>query len=468
MNSFTHGYALLIGVGESAYSPWSLPVTVRDAQAVRAILAGPGLCGYPDDADHLRLLHDAGATRRAILDGLAWLAAQAAADAQATAVVYYSGHGWLDQAGGDYYLIAHDVAPFDVAGSALAAGAFSEAIRRIAARRLLVIIDCCHAEGMAAAKEGPAAALPAGLAAAAAPKGLVEDLKRGEGRAVFTSCRGGQRSWVRPDRTMSIYTHHLLEALQGAGSRPGDTVVCLSNLMGHLGRAVPDSARRLCGAEQTPFFDAATEDFPVAVLRGGKGLPAGGYDAVQPEAERAIGRLYQATVRGSGAAAQGPGAQAAGERGVAGRDIAGPVVTGDGSAAAGGRGAATVGNGNIVITGDVQGGLMIRPRGQPGRAAGGAFPPAAAAGGYRLAAVKELLLAAFTAAELRGLFVCADNPALRPLVREFGEGDGLAVMANKAIEYCLTRDLLPGLLREVELANPQQYASFADQLRTEE
>ena len=57
----------------------------------------PGLCGSP--ADHIRLLHDADATRQAILDGLAWLAGQAAADGDATAVVYFSGHGWLDEAG---------------------------------------------------------------------------------------------------------------------------------------------------------------------------------------------------------------------------------------------------------------------------------------------------------------------------------------------------------------------------------
>ena len=33
-NIFSHGYALLIGVGRCAYDPWSLPVTVRDMQAL--------------------------------------------------------------------------------------------------------------------------------------------------------------------------------------------------------------------------------------------------------------------------------------------------------------------------------------------------------------------------------------------------------------------------------------------------
>src|SRR5262249_33409221 len=119
--TFPHGYALLVGVGTTAYSPWSLPVTVKDVKAIRVVLINPILCGYPDEDKHIRLLHDQTATRSGMLEGLTWLKAQAASDPEATAVVYYSGHGWLDQATGRYYLIPHDVEPFDIAGSALAA-----------------------------------------------------------------------------------------------------------------------------------------------------------------------------------------------------------------------------------------------------------------------------------------------------------------------------------------------------------
>jgi hypothetical protein len=276
--AFPHGYALLIGVGDSAYQRWSLPTTVKDACAIQAALTDPELCAYPNDAEHIRLLHDGGATRAAILDGLAWLAAQTKLDSQATAVVYYSGHGWLDRTTGRYYLLPHDVAPFDIPGSALAAADFTATLRDVRARRLLVILDCCHAEEMASAKADlSSGALPPGFAPAALPKDLVDTLKQGEGRAVFTSSRGEQRSWIRPDGTLSIYTAHLIEALQGAGNQPGDTTVRISNLMNHLGKAVPTSARALCQAEQTPFFDQAAEDFAVALLRGGKGLPAGGW-----------------------------------------------------------------------------------------------------------------------------------------------------------------------------------------------
>ena len=67
----------------------------------------------------------------------------------------------------------------------------------------------------------------------------------------------------------------------------------------------------------------------------------------------------QAALGGSGAIAQGPGAQAAGERGVTAETIGGPVVTGDRSAAACERGAAVVGDSNVTITGDVQGDVRV-------------------------------------------------------------------------------------------------------------
>ena len=282
-SQFPHGYALLIGVGQSAYPKLSLPVTVQDVQAIRALLIDPELCGYPDDAQHIRLLHDKGATKQAILDGLAWLQERAQSDPEATVVVYYSGHGWLDPAG-RYYLIPHDIDAFDLNASALPAADLTTALRQIEAQRLLVFMDCCHAAGMATAKDAPALTLPEGYTQTALPKALVDELKQGAGRAVFTSSLGTQKSWVRPDGSLSIYTYHLLEALRGAGNQPGDKVVNVSSLMNHLGRRVPESAQKLCQAEQTPFFDLAAEDFPIAVLRGGKGLPAGGWEAVKDEA----------------------------------------------------------------------------------------------------------------------------------------------------------------------------------------
>lgn len=289
---FEQGYALLVGVGECDYPEWSLPVTALDAMAIARILKDPDLCAYRDT--HVRLLHDSEAIGSGILDGLAWLRDQSVGDPEATVIVYYSGHGWLDASTSRYYLVPHDVEPSDVTRSALSATVFAEEIRKIQAKRLLVFIDSCHAEGMASAKDESPVKLPPDLVESVAPKGLVDQLKEGQGRAVFTSSRGTQRSWVRPDGSLSVYTYHLTEALQGAGNQSGDTTVRLSNLMNHLGRTVPQSARSLCNVEQTPFFDTAAEDYPVAMLRGGKGLPEGGWQAAQAERNHQGTRVVQA------------------------------------------------------------------------------------------------------------------------------------------------------------------------------
>ena len=51
---------------------------------------------------------------------------------------------------------------------------------------------------------------------------------------------------------------------------------------------VPITVQNECNEEQTPFFDFATEDFPVVLLRGGKGLPQQGYESVKAETEENI------------------------------------------------------------------------------------------------------------------------------------------------------------------------------------
>ena len=270
---FEHGYALLIGIGESAYPKWSLPVTVKDAQALHSILIDPNFCSYPNDRQHIRLLHDRHSTKNNIFEGLAWLKNCAAEDPEATVIVYYSGHGWLDEDAGQYHLIQHDVEPFDIPNSAIVADFFATALRQIEAKRLLAIFDCCHAQGMATAKENFSdIKLPPHFTQSPLPTTTIEQLKQGEGRAVFASCRGTQKSWIRRDGMLSIYTYHLLQALQGAGNQLGDTQVLVSNLMNYLGQAVPASAKREYHTEQTPFFDLAAEDFPIALLCGGEGM----------------------------------------------------------------------------------------------------------------------------------------------------------------------------------------------------
>jgi hypothetical protein len=73
---------------------------------------------------------------------------------------------------------------------------------------------------------------------------------------------------------MSIFTHHLVEALAGqATAALGAREVLVSDIMSHVYRTVPASARAQHGTEQVPDY-VVTGNFPVALLLGGKGLPA--------------------------------------------------------------------------------------------------------------------------------------------------------------------------------------------------
>lgn len=269
MDTFSHGYALLVGVGRYQHVP-SLPMAARDAQALHDVLTDPARCAYP--RQHIRLLKSEEATLAALGEGLRWLAAQVRSDPEATAVVFFSGHGYLHE--GQYYLVPHDFQPEATASSALSSHDFKRALEAIHAQRLLVILDCCHAGGIANAKGVvPAPVLSAGLQAKAPPEYLLSELNQGSGRAIFSSSLDSQRSWGPASSGLSLYTHHLIEALEGTGTPPGETVIHLSNLMRHVGDNVKQSAQRM-GWEQNPFFCISGEDFPVSLVAGGKGTPS--------------------------------------------------------------------------------------------------------------------------------------------------------------------------------------------------
>jgi hypothetical protein len=286
---FTHGYALLVGINENAVAQWALPDVTKDIAALAQVLTHPDRCAYPEA--NVKVIRGQEATRQGILDGLDWLQARIRADQSqdATAVVYYSGHGWCDQAAGagDFFLIPYDMKETKIKSYALPATAFAEAIGDLHPERLLVVLDCCHAAGMGVKDVSAPPAVPAGYAGAAlgpgalmggekavggpSAKGL-EELTAGRGRAVLSSSTGDQKSYIRRDGKMSIFTYHLIEALTGhAQPQAGATEVLVSDVMSHVYRCVPKSVKADWGKVQEPDYQVSG-NFPVALLLGGQGL----------------------------------------------------------------------------------------------------------------------------------------------------------------------------------------------------
>lgn len=287
---FTHGYALLIGVDQNSVPEWALPGVAHDLQALHEVLVHPQRCAY--DPAHVKWISGKDASKANILAGIDWLQSCLAADGEATVVVYYSGHGWRDDGAqpAHYYFIPYDVRRDRLRGSALRADEFGEAIEALQPPRLFVVLDCCHAGGMNVKDLGapyqPAAA-PLDLIAAegAIPaeniaskeigsKGI-EQLFAGGGRAVLTSSRAEQKSYISAKAKMSIFTWHLIEALTGSAQpQAGAPEVLVSDVLSYVYRHVPATARQEAGVEQQPD-GRLTGNFAIAMLLGGKGLAAG-------------------------------------------------------------------------------------------------------------------------------------------------------------------------------------------------
>jgi hypothetical protein len=268
---FEHGYALLIGVDENKVANLALPIVKKDVAKLKAVINHPDRCGYSED--NVRLLDGPKATRANILDGLDWLKAKLDADKSKnqTAFIYYSGHGHREPTG-ESYLVPYDFR-YPVGLGALPAKDFAAGINDIKPQRLLVVLDCCHSEGM----EVKDVAKPGIAAVALAPEtpGL-EKLAQGDGRAVLSSSRGNQKSWVRNDGQMSVFTFHLVEALTGHTGRSSQPEVLVTEVMDYIARAVPATARSQFGAYQEPAFHFSGAAFPIALVLGGKGVEQGG------------------------------------------------------------------------------------------------------------------------------------------------------------------------------------------------
>ena len=274
---FEHGYALLIGAGQvPKWAEMSLPESVQDVRAIKKVLVDPGLCAYPDTEEHIRLIHDEDATRTGILESFKWLMQQVDQDPQGTAVLYYSGHCVRDSNSSGYFLVSHEAEESNIASTALAFQECATETARIAAERRLVVLDCCHAGAVRGTKGANRKGSTPRMRTTSPPKDLLDRLGQGRGHAVFCSCMKDESSWVSKGKNISIFTFHFLEGLRGRGQQGRrDRGECLP-VDEPCRPGGPKKRQRSMGEKQTPFFLFETQDYAVALLRGGKGLPSAG------------------------------------------------------------------------------------------------------------------------------------------------------------------------------------------------
>ncbi|HRJ40287.1 MAG: caspase family protein [Caldilineaceae bacterium] len=280
MSAFTHGRALVIGVGGD------LPDTIQDANAIRDILVDEQRCMYPSSQVTLLTGHDA--TRTRILSELDNIRAVAQPDD--TVLFYFSGHGYqISQSGGSlcglmpFGYELENIAQTWISGQELALKIFS-----INIRKLLLIFDCCHSGGII--KEP-------GIQQIHRPQEVATLLASGKGTVVLTSSRENEVSYG--GRPCSAFTLALIEALCGTEVSKGDGYVYLNDLIQYTSRIVPLRTRDL----QHPNLDFKNADnFPIAWHSAGKSTPIKGPFAAN-EIEVFLENVH-VSARSSGLAAQ--------------------------------------------------------------------------------------------------------------------------------------------------------------------
>jgi hypothetical protein len=300
---FTPGHALVVGVGAD------LPNTVADATGLARILRDPGRCAYPPGQVHL--LTGEEADRAAVLSALDALSQLAGA--QSTALVYFSGHGYRAQTsiGEAYYLLHYGYDSRRLSETAINGREFADGLGAIPARKLLVLLDCCHAGGVGGAK-APGAGVE--LTRSPLPPEAMDLLTEGGGRVLIASSQEDELSFA--GKPYSAFTLALIEALAGVGVAREDGYVRVADLALHARQVVPGRTND----RQHPIlhFEHA-DNFVLAYYAGGDARPKGLPFDVEPQIEPQPGAWTLSDQRAQ--VVHGPQINVVG-------DVRGPVLSG--------------------------------------------------------------------------------------------------------------------------------------------
>ncbi len=178
-------------------------------------------------------------------------------------LVFWAGHGIADQNDPQkLYLMTYDADPDDLASTAYAMADFRKDVTRTDSKRLMVIIDTCHAGGVSDPTLGFRSAgndvqtalrgVYVAEGSAAAPNSASPASAM---RLVLTSCEAGEVSRESSDYGHGVFTYYLLRGMQGDADTNHDGVVTLDETIEYTRSKV----RSFSNAQQNPsaagFFD---------------------------------------------------------------------------------------------------------------------------------------------------------------------------------------------------------------------
>lgn len=266
-------WAVVVGV--SAYEDSTI-VPLRyadaDARAIYQFLRSPRAGGGGYAEENIKLLLNEEATYAGLRNALFSFLRQATDEDHV--VIYFAGHGAPDPARpGDLYLLTHDTRSGQIPATAFPMRDVDRAVGELYARHVVVITDACHSGGVTgelATRGGTNSINDIFLAQLSSSTG---------GLAVFTASGADQVS-LEDERWgggHGVFTHYLLQALDGAADEDGDGIVTLVEMMFWT----IDRVRRETENAQIPSIGHRTYDryLPMSLV-----LEADELAALQPSA----------------------------------------------------------------------------------------------------------------------------------------------------------------------------------------
>lgn len=242
-----HFYALLIGVANYRHVR-PLAKTTNDVDGLFKTLLKNGY-----SSENISILKDGDATKNNISQKLDWLASST--KKEDTAIIFFSGHGMRSVGGfspGEY-LCPVEANLDQLKESCISSEEFTTALRAIHADRLVVFLDSCHSGGVGEPRD-PNIEIQKGLSHT-----TYNQMANGQGRVIIASCKSNEVSWEFENWENGLFTHYLLEGLNGKAAN-NDKEVYIMSLCDYISKNVPQQQ-----STQHPFIKLAAENFVIAI-----------------------------------------------------------------------------------------------------------------------------------------------------------------------------------------------------------
>ena len=243
-------HGLVVGIEQYRDDRLNLSCAAADAKAIFDLMIDPDCGMFP--RDNVRLLLNEEATREGIWRALSSL--RRSAGENDTVWIYYAGHAAPEES--NLYWVTYDADVDDLYGTGLSNDQISKVLDDIRAKRLVVLLDCCHAAATAMQKNPTRAVLTAEEVFAC---------YKGHGRITLSSSDGKEKSVELGDVGHGAFTYFLAKGLRGEADADGDGVVTADELWSYLRSKVVDASQKVGNAQTPVLLGEMRHDFALSL-----------------------------------------------------------------------------------------------------------------------------------------------------------------------------------------------------------